>query len=339
MGATTGLEAGCGMSKHSDTRLSKVARSDEEFIKHERSLLESPAWWARSPHLARLLDLLELEHLHNGGKENGRLRLTYGQIAAVGVPRKFIASIIAEGEALGLIVATRGPRESRTKSAMTEYRITYLPTRMDTPEFRITPFHFDKPGHEWRQIDADKATAIAAQFRLMRSKASGTKKQNSISRSGLNQFPNGNQPSSRTGTTPAENRRNSETKIVRLVPEREHPSRIWPYAGETPTASPTDRAPVAPSDAPPSSPARDASFIRGLGGDLLGDEPLDLDDLRRRVDHHLGRRVNDGAVGRLASAAAISIGMLSNFRAGRKKLGGAAALRLAAALAAAEVAA
>ena len=88
------------MSKKLDFRLEKVARPPEgvAWLWHTVDLLTSPAWRARSDQLVRLLDLLEVEHLKNGGAENGHIHQTYSQIQAGGIARKYIAATIGEGD-------------------------------------------------------------------------------------------------------------------------------------------------------------------------------------------------------------------------------------------------
>ena len=105
-----------------------------QFIAHRVAMLESDAW-ARLTFVARrVLDRLEIEHAHHGGKENGKLVCTYRDFELFGVRRPSIAAAIRLLVEVGLVEVTHqgrgGNAEFRDPS---RYRLTYLPTEKKAP--------------------------------------------------------------------------------------------------------------------------------------------------------------------------------------------------------------
>jgi hypothetical protein len=128
-------------------------------------MLESPAYRALSHAAHRLLARLEIELAHHGGRQNGKLPVTYEQMAQYGIRRKTIPAAIREAVALGFVEVTErghaGNAEFRTPS---KYRLTYR--------------HVDRanPTDEWRCIKTDEeATTIAKRARQTASKPSRRK--------------------------------------------------------------------------------------------------------------------------------------------------------------------
>jgi len=128
---------------------------------------ESPAWRELSLSARRVLDRLEIEHAHHGGKDNGRLPCTYNHFEEYGMNRKCIGPAIRECEALGFIEVTeRG-------YAATDFKKPSL--------YRLTWKHTDahEPTNEWRRIKtAEEAAEVAGKAR----KRKGIKKQNASGR-------------------------------------------------------------------------------------------------------------------------------------------------------------
>ena len=218
------------MSKKLDFRLEKVARPPEgvAWLWHTVDLLTSPAWRARSDQLARLLDLLEVEHLKNGGAENGHIHQTYSQIQAGGIARKYIAATIGEGEGLGLIAVQHGMRKSRTQSHMSKFRLTYLPAKVVNPEYQGGKPYYVAPSDDWKRITEDRAKAIAD--RALRDRAAATGHRENVNCRPQREpvwFPNGNCTGSPTGTDAPESGGNAGVENAPLVPQREHPSISW----------------------------------------------------------------------------------------------------------------
>jgi hypothetical protein len=114
-----GQEPGAAMSR---------IKSKEPFVKHRRSMLESPAW-RMLPHLAyQLLNRIELEHMRHGGKDNGRLVVTYTDVEKYAVcqnPRA-IAQAVRQAEALGFLIVTRGRGGRGASRQPNQFRLTYL---------------------------------------------------------------------------------------------------------------------------------------------------------------------------------------------------------------------
>ena len=104
-------------------------------------MLRSPAFWALSLSGHRILARIEIEHASHGGKDNGKLPVTFADFAEYAATgnRHAIAPAIREACALGFIEVTRrgraGDGEYRTPNL---FRLTYLPTsrRAPTDEWR-----------------------------------------------------------------------------------------------------------------------------------------------------------------------------------------------------------
>ncbi len=105
-----------------------------QFIAHRVEMLESPAWASLSLAARRVLDRLEIEHAHHGGKDNGRLPCTYDDFERFGVRRKSISDAIRQLVTCGLIEVTeRGSGGNREFRRPARYRLTYLSTQTAAP--------------------------------------------------------------------------------------------------------------------------------------------------------------------------------------------------------------
>lgn len=118
----------------------------EPWIWHSLSLTSSPAWRSRPINCARLLDFLEIEHMHHGGNENGSLVAPYCQLVSHGLTRRLIADAIREAERRGLIRVERGGKKGTTVTELSRYRLTYLWTK--TRQNGIWSWH--EPTDEWK---------------------------------------------------------------------------------------------------------------------------------------------------------------------------------------------
>jgi hypothetical protein len=92
----------------------------------------------------RILDCLELQHCHHGGRENGRLVLTYSDIERLcNVSRRCIPRALRDLVSAGLIKIIRPGRRAvaglRTPSF---YQLTYEPTYVDGKPV--------EPTHDWK---------------------------------------------------------------------------------------------------------------------------------------------------------------------------------------------
>jgi len=108
-------------------RPAKPGTIEGQFIAHRVEMLESDAWAALTFTARRVLDRLEIEHAHHGGKENGKLVCTYNDFAHFGIRRPSIANAIRQLVSLGFVEITHkgrgGNAEYRDPS---RYRLTYL---------------------------------------------------------------------------------------------------------------------------------------------------------------------------------------------------------------------
>jgi hypothetical protein len=103
-----------------------MKKRGENFVKHERCLLESPAWQVLSGDGHKLLSRIELELLRHGGRDNGCLIVTYADFIAYGIgTRRIVKRCLIEAEALGLLEIRRGNNGDIRAANM--YRLTYLP--------------------------------------------------------------------------------------------------------------------------------------------------------------------------------------------------------------------
>ncbi|MEH2546795.1 hypothetical protein V1283_003440 [Bradyrhizobium sp. AZCC 2262] len=130
---------------------------------HARSieLLESPAYRVLSVSGHRILDRVSIELAHHGGKDNGKLPVTYTQFEEYGIHDKGIAPALRECCALGLLVMTEQGRASAG-----EFRRPSL--------FRIPWLHShkgEKPTNEWMRIE----TMAHAEFIARAARKAGEK--------------------------------------------------------------------------------------------------------------------------------------------------------------------
>jgi hypothetical protein len=115
-------------------------------------MLESPAWGALSITARRILDRLELEHLANGGVENGKLVCTYDDFEKYGARRHSIKLAILQLRQLGFIEVTQWGRQAVGDGRVpSKYRLTYVPT--------VEPYY--QATHEWRRFRYDEQVWVA----------------------------------------------------------------------------------------------------------------------------------------------------------------------------------
>jgi hypothetical protein len=110
-------------------------------------MLESPAYRVLSLAAHRVLSRLEVELMHHGGNENGRLTVTFRQFEDYGVPKHSIAAALRELVALGFIEITeRGCAGNAGYGKANQYRLTFRPAE-----------GFPADGsHEWRRVNMAK---------------------------------------------------------------------------------------------------------------------------------------------------------------------------------------
>jgi len=130
----------------SGRRRPRIADGDQ-FVAHSREMRESFAWRFLPNNARRVLDRLELEHMHHGGAENGSLICTYSDFVKSGLRRQSIALAIRQCVALGFLVITReGQRcASDFNRVPAQYFLTYLQGAGKSLE----------PTHAWRGVHSD----------------------------------------------------------------------------------------------------------------------------------------------------------------------------------------
>jgi hypothetical protein len=152
-------------------RAYKPDEANPAFIMTRLVMLDSPAYWALKPIEARMLAVIEIEHMRHGGVENGRLIVTRRQFEKRGVPLKAIAPGLRALEILGFIEITeRGAAGIGEHAQAHRFRLTY-----------VQP----KPTDEWRKhnelarasAEAEAARANA-NVRARRLGLRGAQKQN-----------------------------------------------------------------------------------------------------------------------------------------------------------------
>jgi hypothetical protein len=118
--------------------------------------LESPAYRVLSLSALRVFSRIQIEHAHHGGKENGRLPVTFRDFYKYGVHWNAIAPAIRELEALGFIRITQVGRAGNGEFRIpNKFALTHLLTDDHTA-----------PTNDWRRIKTiEDATAIAGAAR------------------------------------------------------------------------------------------------------------------------------------------------------------------------------
>ena len=145
---------GAGGMSRDYMRRNRIA---EQFAPRTIRMLESPAYRALSLPAHRVLSRIEIELAHHGGRDNGKLPVTFDHFVEYGVRRHSVASAIRELEALGFIEVTEQGRAGNA-----EWR---RPNK-----FRLTNSYVGRaqPTNEWARIKTDedaKTIARAARAR------------------------------------------------------------------------------------------------------------------------------------------------------------------------------
>jgi hypothetical protein len=173
-------------------------RITEQFTPMTVGLLESPVWRVLSLSGHRVMARVCVEHSHHGGRENGKLPVSYDDFEAYGIERHCIAAAIREVVALGLLCITREGRAGNAEwRQVAHYRITFLYGNGMPPT------------HEWRRWqsldDARKAARAARRAQANKNRSPVRK-----TRTGLGvekptttrQFLSGDSPTTGPGKTP-----------------------------------------------------------------------------------------------------------------------------------------
>jgi hypothetical protein len=126
-------------------------RLSEQFAPRPIRMLESPAYRVLSLGAHRVLARIEVELAHHGGRDNGKLPVTFDQLVEYGLDRHAIAPATRELEALGFIEMTE-----RGRAGNAEWR---RPNK-----FRLTYSYVEraKPTNEWERIKTDEEAEMIA---------------------------------------------------------------------------------------------------------------------------------------------------------------------------------
>jgi hypothetical protein len=139
--------------------MSRRKGSLPQFVMHTIEMLESAAYRALSVSGHRVLARIEIEHGYHGGKENGRLPVTFDDFEEYGISPKSVAPALREVQALGFVnVTTRGrPSKSDFGRHPNCFSLTYLPG---------PPPKYAGPTNEWKQYQTlEDALRIARDAR------------------------------------------------------------------------------------------------------------------------------------------------------------------------------
>jgi hypothetical protein len=142
-------EKAVGMKKRKPSH-GKIAG---QFAPRTIEMLRAPAFCVLSLTGHRILARIEIELANHGGRDNGKLPVTFADLRNFGTSnRDDIARGIREVCALGFVELTRPGRAGNGEfRAPNLFRLTYLPA------------YGKAPTHEWRQFETVEAAEQAAQ--------------------------------------------------------------------------------------------------------------------------------------------------------------------------------
>ena len=145
-----------GVWKNENGKTVRRNKISGQFAYQLIEMLESPAWHVLSLSARRVFDRIQIEHAHHGGKENGRLPVTFRDFKEYGIHWNSIAPAIREAAALGFIRITQeGIASNREFRIPNMFALTHLATDKEP-----------KPTEEWRRIKTvEEAKTIAAAAR------------------------------------------------------------------------------------------------------------------------------------------------------------------------------
>lgn len=140
----------------------KSSRISGQFAPRLVEMLESPAWRVLSLGARKVLDRIEIELAHHGGKDNGRLPVTYDDFVKYGLHRHAIRPAINELTFLGFLEITRKGRAGNAEYREPNlFRLTYRPCEGARGD----------GSHEWKTIKSDEEAArLAKAARALKTK-------------------------------------------------------------------------------------------------------------------------------------------------------------------------
>lgn len=133
-------------------------KPEPPFFPLPYSLIVSPAYCALSSPARKIFDFLIIEHLANGGAENGNLAAPYRQLENFKISSRDIPKGLLMLEAFGLVKRTNDSFIISGRNNMAVYRLTMIPdkwgnlptddwkkiTLADTLEFKENPIRTPK---------------------------------------------------------------------------------------------------------------------------------------------------------------------------------------------------
>lgn len=145
-----------GVWQNKDGKTVRRNKISGQFAHQLIEMLKSPAWRVLSLSARRVFDRIQIEHAHHGGKENGRLPVTFRDFNEYGIHWNSIAPAIREVAALGFIRITQeGIASNKEFRIPNMFALTHLATNKEP-----------KPTEDWRRIKTVKeAGTIAAAAR------------------------------------------------------------------------------------------------------------------------------------------------------------------------------
>lgn len=152
----------------------------ESFIAHTKEMRESWPWRLLPDNARRVLDRLEVEHMRNGGAENGKLVCTYSQFEEWGLRRQSIALAIRQAVALRFLeIPRKGFRTSAEFRAPSLYRLTYVHSSdaklLGGPTHDWRRFKHERDAREALERAASKADEARAEWRAAKERRARTR--------------------------------------------------------------------------------------------------------------------------------------------------------------------
>lgn len=94
-------------------------KSEQQFVKLPRGVLESAAWQRLGINARRFVDFSMIEHLRRGGQRNGDLLAPRRQLEEFGIGARHVSIAINEAERAGLVDCKRGVGRRASRFALT----------------------------------------------------------------------------------------------------------------------------------------------------------------------------------------------------------------------------
>jgi hypothetical protein len=115
-------------------RRSRANTIQGQWRAHTIDMIESPAWRALSHVARKCLDRIEIELANHGGRDNGKLPVTYRDFADYGLGKPSIALGLAELIALGFVEMKPGYASSNPEHGRTScFRVVFKQGRDGPP--------------------------------------------------------------------------------------------------------------------------------------------------------------------------------------------------------------